>query len=106
MLILCNLEIEYQISLYSTNDELEAVFCLVTGHGGYILTSGILSTYVVFTSFSKRTPGSFLIILISGMSSIGLMTIANFMLQSDFGWVLLSFTLPWICALILYAFRK
>lgn len=74
--------------------------------GCYVLTTGLLIVYVAQTSFRKRTPGVFLIVLFTSITSIGLMTIINFMLQSDFKWVLLAFNLPWFIGLILYLFHK
>ncbi len=74
--------------------------------GSYIFTTGLLTMYVAQTSFRTRTHGAFVVILIAGITSIGSMTIVNFILQSDFKWVLLTFTLPWIMSLILYHFYK
>ena len=74
--------------------------------GGYILTTGILTTYLAQASFRTRTSGAFTIALLAGLSSIGWMTAVNFILQSDFRWVLLAFTIPWTIALILYSMRQ
>jgi hypothetical protein len=74
--------------------------------GCYIFTAGLLTIYVAQTSFRIRTQGAFLMILIAGITSIGSMTIVNFILQSDFKWVLLAFTIPWIVSLILYQLHK
>ena len=75
-------------------------------NGGYIFTTGLLTIFIALTSFRKRTNGAFSIVLISGITSIGFMTVINFMIESDFKWVLLTFTLPWIIALILYLLHK
>ena len=74
--------------------------------GGYIFTTGLLTMYVAQTSFITRTRGVFIIVLIAGITSIGAMTIVNFILQSDFKWVLLAFTVPWFIALFLYLLHK
>ena len=74
--------------------------------GGYIFTTGLLTIHVSQTSFRTRTPGAFIMVSIAGITSISSMTIINFILQSDFKWVLLAFTLPWFIALILYLFHK
>jgi hypothetical protein len=39
---------------------------------------------------------------LSGAMSIGLTVVVNFMIHSDFRWVLLLLTIPWIGAAILY----
>ena len=82
---------------------LQKVFLVM---GCYIFTAGLLTVFISLTSFRKRVSGAFGIIVISGISSIGLMTVVNFMIGSDFKWVLLTFTLPWIIALILYRLHK
>ena len=74
--------------------------------GSYIFTTGLLTIYISLTSFRKRINGSFGIVAISGISSIGSMTIVNFVIGSDFRWLLLIFTVPWVIALILYRFHK
>ncbi len=73
--------------------------------GGYIFTTGLLTMYMAQTTFRTRTQGAFIIVSIAGLTSICSMTIVNFMLQSDFKWVLLAFTVPWFIALILYLFH-
>ncbi len=74
--------------------------------GGYIFTAGLLNIYVAQTSFRTKTQGAFIIVSIAGISSIGLMVIVNFIIGSDFRWVLLIFTLPWLAALILYQLKQ
>ena len=74
--------------------------------GGYIFTTGLLTIFIALTSFRTRTKGAFAIAAISGVTSIGFMTVVNFMIDSDFKWTLLAFTLPWCIALILYKLHK
>ena len=97
-------------SLQNVNDKipglanwLQKVFWVL---GGYIFTTGVLTVFISFTSFRKRTGGAFNVVAITGISSIGSMTIVNFMIGSDFKWVLLTFTFPWAIALILYRLYK
>ncbi len=74
--------------------------------GSYIFTSGVLTIYIALTSFHNRLPGAFSIIVLTGISSFGSMTFVNFMIGSDFRWILLTFTLLWVIALILYRFNQ
>ncbi len=74
--------------------------------GGYIFTTGLLIGYIAQTTFRTSVRGSFVVVLMAGMTSIGLMVVVNFMIVSDFRWLLLTFAVPWIVALILYCFRK
>ncbi len=74
--------------------------------GGYIFTTGFLTIFIALTSFRARLSGAFIVIALAGVTSIGLMTVVNFIINSDFKWVLLTFAIPWIVALILYRFHK
>ena len=74
--------------------------------GAYIFTTGLLTVFISFTSFRNHLHGAFGIVTLAGISSIGSMTVVNFMIGSDFKWLLLIFTLPWIISLILYRLHK
>lgn len=74
--------------------------------GGYIFTTGLLIVFVSVTSFRTRAPAVFGIVVMAGITSIGLMTVVNFVINSDFRWLLLLFTMPWATALILFGLRK
>jgi len=74
--------------------------------GGYIFTTGLLTIFIALTAFRSRANGVFSILVISGISSIGFMTIINFIIASDFKWVLFSFSLLWVVALMFYKFDK
>ncbi len=39
---------------------------------------------------------------LAGLTSIGLMAIVNFVIASDFRWLILSFGIPWVLALVFY----
>ena len=92
-----------QENIPQLSDWLQKVFWVM---GGYIFTSGLLIIFIALTSFRKRLPGAFGIVALAGITSIGSMTVVNFMIGSDFKWLLLTFTLPWIIALILYRLHK
>lgn len=94
---------EIQNNLPRLSGWLQKVFWVM---GGYILTTGLLSVYVAQTTFRTRAQGSLVMVLISTVTSISLMAVVNFMIGSDFKWVLTAFVLPWIVALILYCFHK
>ena len=70
--------------------------------GGYIFSTGILLINVAYTSFKNRIPSSFLLVCIVGLTSIVSMTIINFIINSDFKWILLAFNVPWFLALGFY----
>ena len=74
--------------------------------GGYVFTTGVLTVYISLTSFRTRLTGSLTIIYVTGISSIGLMTIVNFMINSNFKWILLGFAFLWVIALLLHQLNK
>lgn len=74
--------------------------------GGYIFTTGVLIIYISQTTFRIRSRGAFAIVTISGISSIGLMSGINFLIDSNFKWLLFAFILPWATALTLYRLHK
>ena len=74
--------------------------------GGYIFTTGLLIIFIAITSFRTRMKSAFIIVTMAGLTSIGFMTIVNFIINSDFKWMLFAFTLLWLIALILYRIHK
>ena len=74
--------------------------------GGYIFTTGLLTAYIAVTSFRTRMRGALGIATIAGFTSMGFMTVVNFIISSDFKWTLLALTFPWAISLILYRLHK
>lgn len=70
--------------------------------GGFMFTTGLLTAYIALSSFRQRLRGAAPIAALAGLTSIGLMAAVNFMIGSDFKWMLLAFTLPWALAEVLY----
>lgn len=70
--------------------------------GGYVLASGVLAIALALTSFREHRIGAGLGVLLGGIASIGWMTVVNFMINSDFKWVLLCVALVWAASLILF----
>ena len=52
-------------------------------------------------AFRTGRLGPLAVIAVSGFASIGWMAITNFVIDSDFKWILLAFALPWVMALVL-----
>lgn len=69
--------------------------------GGYIFATGLLTVFVAATAFRTGRLGALVVIAVSGFASIGWMAITNFVIDSDFKWMLLAFALPWVIALML-----
>ncbi len=69
--------------------------------GGFMFTTGLLITYIAFSAFQQLARGARAVVALTGLTSIGGMAIINFMVNSDFKWLLLVFNLPWIVSLAL-----
>jgi hypothetical protein len=68
--------------------------------GGFMFATGLLTIYIARIAVPHRTRGARLVVALASLTSIGWMSIVNFMIASDFKWLLLAFNLPWILALI------
>lgn len=69
--------------------------------GGYIFNTGLLTVYIAVTVFQQLARGGRFVVALASLASIGWMAIVNFMIDSDFRWLLLAFNLPWILALVI-----
>ena len=74
--------------------------------GGYVLATGVLAVTLAATSFRAHQKGAAIGALIGGAASIGWMAVVNFMIGSDFKWVLLGMALLWACSLVLFWFER
>jgi hypothetical protein len=74
--------------------------------GGYILATGVLTVALAATSFRQHSPIAGVGALLGGAASIGWMAAVNFMIGSDFKWVLLAMALVWACGLALFAWES
>lgn len=68
---------------------------------GFMFASGVLLLYVAQTTFRTNSLRARFTVFVAALSSIGWMAIVNFLIDSNFKWLILSFNLPWIVALIL-----
>ena len=69
--------------------------------GGFMAATSVLTVYVAATGFRAGTPGATAVVLISRLASIDWMAATNFLINSDFEWLLLVFALSWVAALAL-----
>ena len=68
--------------------------------GGYMFATGVLTAYLAAASFRDTKPLPTAVVAISGLASIGWMAVTNFLIDSDFKWLLLAFVLPWLVAVV------
>ncbi len=74
--------------------------------GGFMFSTGLLSIHLAQTSFRRREPGAPTIAAFAGAGSIGWMVVVNFLIRSQFKWLLLAFALPWAIAIVLYQMER
>jgi hypothetical protein len=89
---------EIQTSLPGLLVWLRRVFWVM---GGFMFATGLLLLYVAQTTFRAHLTSARLMVALAALSSVGWMAVVNFMIASDFKWLLLTFNLPWISALVL-----
>ena len=73
--------------------------------GGYVLATGALTITLAATSFRAHHWGAAIGALIGGAASIGLMAAENFVINSDFKWMIFLMALLWACSLGLFWFE-
>lgn len=64
---------------------LQIVFTVM---GGYTAGTGILTVFVARTAMPRRLAGTGWVLTLTGLSTVALMSAMNFVLHSDFRWVL------------------
>ena len=70
--------------------------------GGYVLATGLLTMALAATSFRERRPVAVAVAFISGAASIGLMATVNFVIDSDFKWVLFGVAVVWLMSAVAF----
>lgn len=70
--------------------------------GGFALAAGLLAVSLAATAFRTRHPVAVLGAFVGGVSSIGLMAIVNFAIDSNFKWLLLGCALVWGLSLVAF----
>ena len=67
-----------------------------------MLATGALTILAAWRWLAKREPGTFAGLAVAGAASVGLMSATNFLLHSDFRWLLLLPALLWLFGLACY----
>jgi hypothetical protein len=70
--------------------------------GGYVAATGVLALTLAVTSFRDHRAVAAVGAGFAGALSIGLMATVNFVIHSDFKWVLLGFALVWAASIAMF----
>lgn len=71
--------------------------------GGFMVGAGVLTVFLARTVVPARLKGTGWAIALAGLPTVVLMSSMNFVLHSDFRWVLLLPAMIWVVAVALYA---
>ena len=73
--------------------------------GGFAVASGVLTVGLAATSFRTRSRIALFATAAGGFTSIGLMSVVNMMIDSDFKWPLLGMAAVWFASTVTYVFE-
>ena len=69
---------------------------------GFMIAVGAVTMFLAWRFLSRREPGTFATLLVAGSASVALMSATNFLLHSNFRWLLLLPALLWLAGLLCY----
>ena len=69
--------------------------------GGFMTGAGVLTISVAMNATAAREKWAWLVLPFAGLFTVGLMSLTNFQLDSDFKWLLLIPSLLWVIGLVL-----
>ncbi len=70
--------------------------------GGFMAAIGLLFVTLAATSFRGREMGAAAGVVLGGLASIGVMGVVNFVIHSDFRWMLVLGAILWAGSLVCY----
>ena len=70
--------------------------------GGFMVATGAITVLVACRLLARRERGTLIALTMSGVAGVGLMSATNFLLYSNFRWLLLLPALLWLAGLICY----
>lgn len=73
--------------------------------GGFMAGAGVLTLHLALAVLPRRLPGTAGAVALAGLATVGLMSAVNFVLASDFRWILIVPAVLWAVGAALYAFE-
>jgi hypothetical protein len=70
--------------------------------GGYMIGAGALTLFLARAAMPRRLTGTALALCVAGLSTVVLMSAMNFVLHSDFRWLLLVPAVGWVLGVMAY----
>ena len=70
--------------------------------GGFMVATGALTLLAAVNLFARRESGTFAAMVVTGATGVGLMSATNFLIDSNFRWLLLLPALLWLAGVVFY----
>lgn len=70
--------------------------------GGFMMSAGLLTIRVATSGSTMQGKWGWIVLALAGVLTVGVMSITNFQLDSDFKWLLSIPSLVWLCGLLLH----
>lgn len=74
--------------------------------GGFMAGAGVLVVFIARTAMPLRQRGAGATLALAGLLTVALMSVTNFLLHSDFRWLLLVPALVWLAGLVAYVAKR
>ena len=71
--------------------------------GGFMAASGVLTIFVAATAISARKKGTGIVLVLAGLATVVTMSWTNFVIDSNFKWLLLAPAVLWFAGIVAYA---
>ncbi len=68
--------------------------------GGFMMGSGVLTILAAMNASAMREKRTWVFLMLTGLFTVGTMSLTNFQLNSDFKWLLLIPSLLWVIGLV------
>ena len=88
---------EIQAAIPGVQRWLHRVFTVM---GGFMTGAGVLTILVAMKASATREKWTWLVLALAGLFTVGMMSLTNFQLNSDFKWLLLIPSLLWAIGLV------
>ena len=89
-----------QLSLAGLERWLHRVFIVM---GGFIAASGILTMFLALSTVAARRKGTGVVLVVTGLATVATMSWTNFVIESQFRWLLLAPAVLWCAGIAAYA---
>ena len=70
--------------------------------GGFMIAAGAMTSLVAWRLAARRESGTLLALAVAGAAGVAMMSATNFLLQSDFRWLLLAPAALWLAGVVCY----